>query len=737
MFLRIILFSFILLFCGGNLFAQIKGLVQGSDSTKTKPIFGAKVKLLRAKTATFTNDEGTFELVLSKQLPDTLIASAPGYRSDTIILDKNDRFSALHIVLYSDKLLPEVVISLRKSSHGISKMKTLHVEELTAGEFKKAACCNLSESFETNASVDVNITDAVSGARKIQLLGLDGVYTQIQLENIPFLRGLESSLGIQTIPGTWIESIQITKGTGTVVNGYESMAGLVNLEFKKPQSMEKLFVNVYQSIYGRSELNLDQSLQMGKKWSTSYMAHASSMFGNIDRNKDGFRDMPMGSSFALLNRWNYHGRKMEAQMGVNANWNDKVGGQTSYWSNQNNPNVYGVKVVSRHLDVFAKTGFFLKKPEQSIGVVYNLKYQDLTGQFGNRHFLGTEKRAYVNAIYDDYIQTTDHRIKAGISFLALSIQQKMENLQSNRMELVPGVFGEYTFTGSRITAVAGMRYDYHNLYKGQFSPRVHLKIALDEFTDLRITAGKGWRVPNYIVDNLSLLASSKTWLAPNELQPEISWNTGASVVREFKLFKRKSTLTIDYYYTHFVHQLLVDRDTNSSFVVFKNVHGGSQSHSLQAEWSVSPIKNLELRLAYKWLSVKASYGGVIQQQVMIPSYRGLVNVAYQTRNKRWNYDVTCTIYGASRMPDMYMSGTSHTTWSPVYALLNAQVTHTYKNWEIYLGGENLTDYRQKNPIIDASNPFGSAFDATNVWGPVLGINVYAGFRFTIKNKEKK
>lgn len=727
----------ILLFCGGKLQAQIKGLVQGSDSTKTTPINGARVKLLRAKTATFTNDEGTFELALSRLLPDTLIASAPGYRSDTIILDKNDRFTALHIVLYSNKLLPEVVISLKRNTHGISKMKTLHVEELTAGEFKKAACCNLSESFETNASVDVNITDAVSGARKIQLLGLDGVYTQIQMENIPFLRGLESSLGIQTIPGTWIESIQITKGTGTVVNGYESMAGLVNLEFKKPQSMEKLFVNVYQSIYGRSEINLDQAVQIGKNWSTSWMAHASSMFGNIDRNKDGFRDMPMGSSYAFLNRWNYHGKKMEAQMGVNANWNDKIGGQTTFRPSENNPAVYGVKVVSRHADLFAKTGFFLKKPEQSIGIVYNIKYQDLAGKFGLRSFSGTEKRAYVNAIYDDYIRTTDHRIKLGTSFLALDIRQAMDNLTSNRIELVPGVFGEYTFTGSRLTAVAGVRYDYHNLYKGQFSPRLHLKYALNEFTDVRFTAGKGWRVPNYIVDNFSLMASSKTWIAPSQIQPEISWNTGASIVREFTFFKRKSTLTIDYYFTHFVHQLLVDRDTNTSFVVFKNVEGGSQSHSLQVEWSVSPIKNFEIRLAYKWLSVKANYGGVIQQQVMIPAHRGLVNLAYQTRNKRWNYDLTCTLYGPSRMPDMSMNGTTHTAWSPVYPLLNAQVTHVYKNWEIYLGGENLTDYRQKHPIVDASNPFGSNFDATNVWGPVLGINVYAGFRFTIKNKEKK
>jgi hypothetical protein len=215
--------------------AQLKGLVQGFDATGTKkPISMAKVKLLQSKSGVLTKEDGTFELVLPKSLPDTLIISALGYISDSIPVNKNDRFIALDITLFSEKILPEVIIEYRKKSHGISKMKTLHVEELTSAELRKAACCNLSESFETNASVDVNITDAVSGAKKIRMMGLDGVYTQIQLENIPYLRGLESSFGLNSLPGSWIESIQITKGTGTVINGYESMAGLVNLELKKP-----------------------------------------------------------------------------------------------------------------------------------------------------------------------------------------------------------------------------------------------------------------------------------------------------------------------------------------------------------------------------------------------------------------------------------------------------------------------------------------------------------------------
>ena len=332
--MKSILYIILLCFFANTTLSQVKGLVQGKDSLKIKPIVRAKIKFLNANDGTFTNEEGTFELVLPKNLPDTLVISAVGYYTDTIILNKKDRFISLNILLFSKNILKEVVLEARKRSSSISRMKTLHVEELTAAELRKAACCNLSESFETNASVDVNITDAVSGAKKIQMMGLDGVYTQFQLENIPFLRGLESSFGLQSLPGTWIESIQITKGTGNVVNGYESMAGLVNLELKKPQEMERFYFNAYQNSQGRSEVNLNAGHQLTDKWSTCWFAHASSVYGNIDHNHDDFRDLPMEDNLAFFNRWDYKGKKMEAQVGLSTYQDIKVGGQTTYFREQ-------------------------------------------------------------------------------------------------------------------------------------------------------------------------------------------------------------------------------------------------------------------------------------------------------------------------------------------------------------------------------------------------------------------
>ena len=723
--------------------AQIKGLIQGADGSQKKPIYGAKIKLLQAKSGTVSREDGTFELVLPKELPDTLVISAFGYNPDTLIVSKKDRFTALNILLYSDKLLPEILIEYRKNGHSISRLKTLHVEELTAIELRKAACCNLSESFETNASVDVNITDAVSGAKKIQMMGLDGVYTQIQMENIPYLRGLESAFGLSSLSGTWIESIQITKGTGNVVNGYESMAGLVNLELKKPDEMEKIYLNVYQNIFGRSEFNFNKGIILNPKWSTGFLGHVSSTYGNIDRNKDAFRDLPTGDNTAFMNRWAYKGKKMEAQFGINFYRDRKVGGQTTFFRNEENQVDtinYGVLINSKHIDIYGKTGFFGKRPMQSLGIVYNIKHQEIDGFFGLKNFSGLEKRGYINVIYDDIIGTSDHTIKVGTSFVAIDISQKADTLSQKRMELVPGIFAEYTYTGRRLTGVFGSRYDYHSIFREQFSPRVHLKYLLSEMTDLRFTAGKGWRVPNFIIDNISLLASSKQWIAPSETKPEISWNIGGSLVHEMKIFERKASISLDFYHTRFENQLIVDRDDAINAIVFSNLKNSSFSNSFQTEFSFSLIKNLDIRLAYKFLDVQAKYGNEMRQQVMIPRQRGFVNIAYITRNKRWEYDFTCSVFSPSRLP--IQRDFSNDTLlisdmkSPTYAMINAQITHIYKKFDFYLGGENLTNSTQKNPIIDAANPFGSKFDATNIYMPITGINIYVGIRYAIAKNKK-
>ena len=733
--LSILLFPYLI-------FSQIDGVIYEKIEGEKVPIENASIFFKNGRQGKTTCEEGMFLFEFLPRLPDTLVVRAMGYYNDTIPIGKKDKQLYLDIQLYSDNLLEEVVIAHQRENSNVLRLDPRNTEQLNSGELRKAACCNLSESFETNATVDVNISDGVSGAKRISMMGLDGAYTQIQFENFPILQNLDLASGLNGIPGTWINSIQITKGTGTVVNGYESMAGLINLEYHKPENMDKVYLNAYGSIQGRGELNVQTSTQLSERWSTALFGHVSTAAIEIDRNNDGFRDIPIGEEYVFFNRWKYNGDQLKQQFGIKGNYSDKNGGQIGFDRRNMSQNLYGVSSQNLHVEAFGKTGWLFKdKPYRSLGLLYYAKYHEMDVRYGNRELNAKEERGYFNLMYEDILGSTMHVIKTGASFVYDDLDQLMtDNIPSeslnrtlNRTEMVPGVYGEYTYTGLRATFVGGVRTDYHNMFGWQHSPRANFKYKLQEKMDVRLTAGRGFRVPNYVVDNMRMMATNLPWIVGNEIRPEVSWNFGGSWFYQFELFKRKASLNADFYHTLFTNQLVVDRDEDPSMIIFDNLQGQSFSNAFQVDFKFEPYRNLEIKMAYKYLDVRATMGGELMEKMMIPRHRGFVNVGYTTRNNRWEFDATASVYGERRLAQVRLpDGTLSTdNRSDILPMINAQITHVYKRFDFYVGGENLLDFRLENPIIDAQNPFGDHFDATRVWAPIVGINIYAGIRFSI------
>ncbi len=726
---------------------QIEGVVYGAldkEGKEKEAIFSAEVFFKKGRVGKTTCSEGMFKFEKLPKLPDTLIVRAQGYYNDTIPISGNDTELYLEVMLYPEHLLEEVVIRAKRENSSILRLDPRNTEMLGSGELRKAACCNLSESFETNATVDVNIADGVSGTKRISMMGLDGAYTQIQFENFPILQNLDLASGLGGIPGTWINSIQITKGTGTVINGYESMAGLINLEYYQPDQIDKLYLNAYGSIQGRGEVNIQGGGKLNDKWSSAYFLHASTTQREMDRNDDGFRDLPIGEEYVALNRWKYQGDNFIGQFGVKGNYSDKRGGQVSYRygdENADNP-LYGVGIRNLHFEAFGKSGWMFEDHQfRSLGVIYYAKYHEFDAVFGNRSLAADERRGYVNLMFEDIIGSTMHVIKAGASFVYDDLNQIMsDELPSEsvdrtliRTEIVPGAYAEYTYTGLRTTLVGGFRTDYHNLFGWQHTPRLNFKYKITEDMDLRLTGGRGFRVPNYAIDNLSMMSSNLPWVVDEHILPEVSWNFGAAWYYQFKLFGRKASVNLDYYHTLFTNQLVVDRDENPEFILFGNLDGQSFSNVVQFDFKFQPARDFEIKMAYKFLDVRATMGGELMEKMMVPRHRGFVNMGYTTRNKRWEFDFTASVFGPQRLAQVRLPDGALTTdnFSDVLPMLNAQVTHVFKRFDFYIGGENLLDYRLDNPLIDAQNPFGSNFEATRVWAPIFGINVYAGIRITI------
>lgn len=717
-----------------HLFAQnnISGKVL--DAKSRQPIAFANVFWLQTTAGTTTDQTGYFELTISELLENSkLVVSYVGYHSDTITVSAQGNIGP--ILLKSSVELATVEIEGRTDSKAISLMEPLIVENIGGAELRKAACCNLSESFETNATVDVNLTDAVSGAKRIQMLGLDGIYSQILFENMPYMRGLSAANGLGFVPGTWIESIQVTKGTGSVVTGYESMAGQINLEFLKPEEEgEKIYVNLYGNMMARIEANVHYRQKVSNKVSQMLFIHANRQTSKIDNNKDGFLDMPMRNQINVFNRWKYMGKTYRAQLGVFAVSENLGGGQVAYNTSESAKKspYFGVDIATQQVGFFAKNGFIFKNHlDRSIGVQVMGKYHNQNSFYGRKSYTGTERYLYANAIYQDRFHK--HSYKFGASFIHDDYRQMLNDSAFNRTEIVPGIFGEYAYNANdKFIVIAGLRNDFHNLFGNQLTPRLNLKWNPDNKSALRFSAGRGFRVPNMFVEQASVLSSSRTIVVQSDLKPEVSWSSGLSYQYKGLFVGRTFTFTVDYFKTWFQNQLVADLEA-VDYVKFYNVTNSSFSDAAQAELSYEPFDRFTVRTAYKFTHVIINYNEGEKTRPFIPKHRALVNMAYATKYEKWKFDATLNWFGASRIPSTAANtaGNVLPLHSEDYFLLHTQITKKYKKHDAYIGIENLLGFQQRDAIIDAANPFGNQFDASMIWGPLGGRVIYFGIRIIV------
>jgi outer membrane receptor for ferrienterochelin and colicins len=712
---------------------SIKGSVMDIRSRQALP--GAVLKWLETGKGTVTDALGIFELAWPAKLPATLLVSYVGYENDTVTFSNQ---TILHIKL-KPLTLQEVEITESKEATSYSTIDPINKQTLGIKELKKAACCNLSESFETNATVDVTYSDALTGNKQIKMLGLDGAYTQTMIELQPGIRGLSTNFGLAHIPGTWVQGIEITKGIGSVVNGYESMAGQINIDLLKAEKAEKLHVNLYAGDMGRYETNIHAGHKFNKNWSTLLLSHASTITGKNDFNDDGFLDIATGYQLSALNRWKYENPgKLMAGFGLFANYDQRQGGQTTFSKRAENDagKIFGLGIVTRHLEAFSKTAVgFAGKPYKSLGLMLNGRHYEHDAFYGFKSYNGKQQTGYANLIYQSIIISSEHQFKTGASFIFDRFNEQFNDSAFSRTEVIPGAYAEYHYNNlNKLDVLLGLRTDYHNMFGILVNPRAHIKLNFGKASALRISGGRGMRVANVFVENAAVMASSRRIEVMNKFNPEVSWNYGVSLTHKFKLANKNTTFVVDFFRTDFENQIVADLDKNPQELHFYNLKGQSFANTFQAEVIYEPLKRFETRFAYKWQDVKTTYHTGLLEKPLIARNRLLANIAYATRFDIWKFDLTGKWFGRNRIPQTSTNpaGLQMPAYSSNYFVVNAQITKAFKKFEVYSGVENLFNFVQPNQIIDAANPFGPYFDASLIWGPVMGRVVYAGFRFSVK-----
>lgn len=726
--------------------SQLQGVVMEANEKNTNlPLPGANVYWLNTSIGDVTDLDGKFSIPYEKKHKQ-LVISYVGYKTDTIIVNTPE---AITHWLQSTSALGAVTLSARKKSSATSYLESKNIINISSEELLKAACCNLSESFETNPSIDVNFADAVSGTKQIKMLGLTSPYILIATENIPSIRGASQAFGLTFIPGTWVESIQITKGMGSVVNGYESIAGQINAELQKPIKDDAFFLNAYGASSQRMELNTHFNTKVSDKWHAGVYLHGNIHDEEHDVNHDGFLDMPKYHQINVMNRWQYTNTEKGVVSFLNLKYltDAKQAGQTNFDPKRDKltTNYWGSEIDTERYEVSGKLGYVNPDlPWQSVGVQVSYSNHQQDSYFGLKQYDIKHKSLYTNAVYNTIIADSRHKIKTGLSYTNDSYNELVNLEKFGRTENSAGGFFEYSFDNlDAINLTAGIRVDYHNLLGTFLTPRFHIRYTPWEKSALRASFGRGKRSANIFAENQSMFASSRAFniLDSNGniygLDPEIAWNYGLSFLQGFNLFGRKGDLTVDYYRTDFINQVVLDYETPTEVNIY-NLNGSSYASSFQIEFNHNTFEHFDVRLAYKYYDVQTRYTAGKREKPLTPKHRLFGNLSYETHvknNSQWKFDTTFNWLGAQRFMSTLGSPTAYQLpeYSDTVSTLNAQITRVFSpRFEVYVGGENITNVRQNNPIVGADNPFGAYFDTTQVYGPIFGSMYYAGLRFKIK-----
>lgn len=710
-----------------------------------QPLVGASVYWLGTTQGVTTGSKGAFEISALGIANQTLVARYVGYVPDTLPIG-TQRLVTFRLAPLA--ALEEVVIQGQREGVIISDASPIKTEQITQTELGKSACCDLAGCFETQTTVQPQTTNVVTNAKELRILGLSGVYNQVLIDGFPMIQALSYTYGISSVPGTLVDNIYVSKGANSVLQGYESISGQINVETKDPDATDQLFLNAYLNSFMERHFNANYAFNQGK-WSNLTAVHTVQAANKIDRDQDDFLDLPLLTRYLISNKWKYGNENdwgWNSRIGFRYFNEERIGGQTTFdaANDKGSNQIYGQSVRINQPEVWTKTGF-RRNDKHNFVLFASSFHQQQNSFFGTVRYDAQQTNFYGNIQYE--LNYAKHGLKTGLSYRHLDLSEDISFTdtllqrsfagQYRRLENIPGIFAENTmrFFNEKLTWIAGVRGDHHNQFGFQFTPRTLLKYDIAPKTILRANAGTGWRTVNLFSENIGLLVSSRDIVFMEQLLPEKALNFGLNLTQKFetKDSKLSGYFSADYYRTNFQNQIFPDYDSDPTKAFIQNFTGKSVSNGFQAEMYLSIDKRFELKTGYNFLDVYREIDGSKQLLPFNPMHKFLTTFGYKPSSDKFHFDMNVHWYGVQRLPDTKLNPTAfqRPDFSQPFTIVNAQFTYKFKQFEVYLGCENIFDFRQLRPIISWQNPFSPFFDTSSVWGPTRGREIYIGGRFRV------
>lgn len=737
-------FIIILFLFTGSVFSQrITGYIFGDDEGKKQPLDAAVVKWINTTKGTITDEKGKFELTLVNITDKRLVVSYAGYKTDTV--DAADK-QTVEVVM-----IPNMTTSIinveddKKSTHfGNYTAKT---EVITSQELVKEACCDLAGCFGRNSSVEVAVTDIITDAKELKILGLEGAYTQLLVDNMPLMSGLNTKYGISSIPGTQIDKITVSKGSNSVIQGYESISGIMNVILKDYNNSDRLMFNGFINAAMEKQFNLNFANSINDKWSNILTLHTVQKSNIMDENRDGFLDNPLITRYVIYNKWNLADKQNQTEFNIAGRyWNEKrEGGQKIDPSHS--INTHGSAIYEQNIKINSAEGYsrFSKQFTETSGMKMYLtsSWYDQESVYGITGYDAVQNIFSAMGFYEFEIFEKSY-LKTGISYKYQKIDETINFNDTTsktyagnyiKKESIPGIFAEnsLSFFEDKASIMTGIRLDKHNENGLVVTPRALFRYQPVKTIVVRASVGTGYRTINLFSEYSNLLASSRNIIINGKLDPEKTLNYGADILLYFGGENYSGSFNVDYYRTEFTNKIIPDYDSNPREVIFSNLNGKAFSNVMQAELSLTVLRNIDLKLAYKFIDLKYEKSGVMYEQPFTSKHRVLATFSYMPQSRTWSASAGLNWFGAQRLPSTASNPAEYQrpTESKPYTIINAQLNKNFKYFEIYAGVENLLNFKQDNPIISADDPFGPYFDTSFIYGPTKGREFYAGFRFIL------
>ena len=717
-------------------------------NNKKEPLIGASVYWSGTTTGVTTGSKGEFKISVKNKLNRKLVASYVGHSSDTI---KITNLSFAEFQLKNVKSLDEVVVQGERNGVIISDINPIKTEQITQTEFKKAACCDLAGCFETQASVQPQTTNVITNSKELRILGLSGVYNQVLIDGFPMIRGLSGTYGISSIPGTLVDNIYISKGANSVLQGYESISGQINVETKEPDKTDRLFLNAYVNSFMEKHFNVNYAFSKNK-WSNLTAFSTVQPADKVDRDNDQFLDLPMLTRYMVFNKWKYGNENdwgLSSQIGFRFVNEERTGGQTTYSdkSDKGSTSIYGQSVKINQPEVWTKTAYNINDKHKIVLFASGF-HQEQNSFFGTVQYDAQQTSLYGNIQYE--LSYANHNLKTGVSYRYLNLAEDVDfadaTLQRTyagnykQLENIPGIFAENTmrFFKDKLTWIAGIRSDHHNQFGFHVSPRTLIKYDITPKTILRANFGTGWRTVNLFSENIGLLVSSRDIIFTEQLEPEKAVNFGVNLTQKFETESNDFSgyFSADFYRTDFQNQIFPDYDSDPTLVLIKNYKGESVSNGFQAEVYLNLWRRFEFKTGYNYLHVYREVEGKKQLLPFNSKHKVLATFGFKPLTKKFHFDMNFHWYGEQRLPDTKSNPVEfqRPDFSDPYFIVNSQFTYNFNKFEVYTGCENIFDFRQSQPILSWQDPFSPYFDTSSVWGPTRGREIYIGIRFRLNKK---